>query len=240
MEEEVQSTVDVQKGDVLEGLAKQYGWDPTKGDKSPKEFIEYAMQNLEPRGKELKEVKQTLAKVESHIESLAQERYERKLQELNQRKVHAIESQDFEAVDKIYAETQQLKQDHVKQPTSPVEVFTTKYASLINDASLEAFEIRQFVASRDEDLGKRSLSPEDHLAIIEKDMLKKFPDYFNISQAKPNLAKDAESSTNMSGKKSFGINDLNPEQREIALAGQRMGRPIEKYIETLAKLGELK
>lgn len=242
MEEELKVSEDSSTVDPFSELAKNYGWDPNKGGKSSKEFIEYAMQNLEPRGKELKEVKQTLAKVESHIENLAQERYERKLQALEQRKLAAIESQDVAEIDKVFEEKKQLQQTQIEQakPESLIDLWAAKHSALINDKSLEAFDIKQFIYLRDKDLMSRKLSVEEHLAILEHDMYKKYPEYFNITQAKAAPEKDSQSSSNAKKTVTYTFKDLSPIQQEIALAGEKKGRSIDVYIAGLVKNGVLK
>lgn len=219
-----------QVNDPLAELAQQYGWDPQKGDKSSKEFIEYAMQNLEPRGKELKEVKQNLAAIQSNIEMLVQEKYEKKVQELEYRKLQAIESGNIEEVDKIYAEKQKLAVP-VGMP-SPAEAFLNRYSNVRSDASLEAFEIREFIQKRDEDLGKRSLSAEQHINILEQDMLKKFPNYFNKETPSSGVT-PVTSPTGGVSKGKITLDNLTKEQRDVADYMISRGIPFETYVKGL-------
>lgn len=235
MTEEVIQEQEVQSPqDPLSELAQQYGWNPDKGDKSPREFIEYAMQNLEPRGKELKEVKQNLSTIQANIDMLVQEKYEKRLQELEHRKMQAIESGDVQEVDRIYEERQKLSAPK-GMPTS-VEVFTQKYGSVIEDSSLEAFEIREFIVKRDSDLAKRNLSADEHTAILERDMLKKFPTYFNqgtpIATATP-----VNASTGGTSKKEVTLESLTKEQRNAAEFAMSRGMPLKAYIDGLKSNG---
>lgn len=235
MTEEVIQEQEVQSPqDPLSELAQQYGWNPDKGDKSPREFIEYAMQNLEPRGKELKEVKQNLSTIQANIDLLVQEKYEKKVQELESRKLQAIESGDVGEIDRIYAEKQQLSAP--KGAPSPVDVFTNKYSHVLEDTSLEAFEIREFIQKRDSDLSKRNLSADEHIAIVERDLLKKFPDYFKQGNTQSAVT-PVSTSTGGSGKKEITLASLTKEQRNAAEFAMSRGMPLKAYIDGLKNNG---
>lgn len=236
MTEEViqEQAVEQPSQDQFAELAQQYGWNPEKGDKSSKEFIEYAMQNLEPRGKELKEVKQNLSTIQANIDMLVQEKYEKRLQDLEHRKMQAIESGNVQEVDRIYEEKQNLASP--KGLPSAAEMFASKYSNVIGDVSLEAFEVRDFVAKRDSDLAKRNLTPEEHINIIEKDMLKKFPAYFNQGTPISAIA-PVSSSTGGTTKGKITLESLTKEQRNAAEYSMSRGMPFEVYVAGLKSNG---
>lgn len=235
--EEKQVSSEVSSNDALADLAQQYGWNPEKGEKGPKEFIEYALQNLEPRGKELKELKNELTYVRSHIEEQKKAAYQQAIVDMEQRKQAAIAAGDVKAVDAIYEERQKL----VAPVTyDPVNEFTSRYEHITKDSSLEAFEIRKFIVERDKDLDTRGLDKETHVKILEADMLKKFPDYFGQSKAKTPVEKDSTSQTDLRVKKKYSYSDLNSVQKDVASYMKAQGHSVDDYIKGLVDSGALK
>jgi hypothetical protein len=232
MTEEVIATVEETVKDPYIALATKYGWNPEKGDKSPQAFIEYAMENLEPRGKELKEVKQTLAALSTHMEEQKKQAYQQALKDIEARKEAAIRAGDAKAIDQIYEEKHKLA--NPIQVMNPLNAFDMKYHEMINDMSLDAFDIRKFVENRFIDLKDKNLSPDEHVAIVEKDMLKKFPDYFGIIKSKPALEKDQNrNSSDGTTTQDLSYGDLTKEQKEVAQFLKTRGIAIEKYITSL-------
>lgn len=234
MTEEVIATVAEKETvqDPYAALATKYGWNPEKGDKTPQAFIEYAMENLEPRGKELKEVKQTLVALSAHMEEQKKQAYQQALKDIEARKDVAIRAGDAQAIDQIYEEKHRLA--NPIQAVNPLNAFDMKYHEMINDMSLDAFEIRKFVENRFVDLKDKQLSPDEHVAIVEKDMLKKFPDYFGTVKSKPALEKDqGRNSSDSTTHQDISYEDLTKEQKEVAQFLKTRGVAIEKYIKSL-------
>lgn len=227
--------------DPYADLAQKYGWKPEKGEKSPKEFIEYAMENLEPRGRELKEVKQTLSELKMHMDEQIKQAREQARAELENQKRAAIASGDIEAADKVYNELRKIQQPEATQSDEMAQqMFAQKHASLIADDSLEAFEIKNFLHARHQNLSTFGINPEAKFQRLEEEMMKKFPSYFGVNTVTNPVAAERISTSQAVGKKSFGYADLNKEQREIADFMKMQGVPVEKYIDGLVKEGALR
>lgn len=227
--------------DPYADLAQKYGWKPEKGDKSSREFIEYAMENLEPRGRELKEVKQTLSELKAHMEEQRKQGYAQAMADLENQKRAAIAAGDVEAADKVYNELRKIQQPHNQQTDERAqEMFAQKHASLIADDSLEAFEIKNFLHARHQNLSTYNLDPDTKFQRLEDEMMRKFPAYFGVNTVTNPVAAEKVPTSQAVGKKSFGYADLSKEQREIADFMKFQGVPVEKYIEGLVKEGMLK
>ncbi len=233
----------------IEALAKSHGWKPD-GERNAEEFIQFALDNFSPRGKEIKDLKATVDAMKSHMDKQKQLGYEQALSDLQRARQDAIIDGN---VDEVNTLDQQIDQyEHALAAEAPQQEFhpaalnfMERHAEWMNDKdSLEAFEMRSFVQQRDAALAALYPNdPEKHIQVLEKNLKEKFKDYFG--KGEPNYYPSGDSDhTSGTAKprsnKKVGLQDLNPAQRMIAKQFEKRGvMTVDKYIQQLKDLGEL-
>lgn len=223
-----------------EAMAK--GWKPD-GVKSAEEFLraEPLYEEIKSRGKEIKELKETLDALKSHMDKQQEVGYKKALDDLKEQRIEAIQMGDVEAVDKLDSEIA----DHTKQalPTV-VESFQERNKTWLNDPSLKAEEMRQFMLERDNQLAKFNLSESEHIKIIEQDLREKFVSYFepegDVVETKPAAVESGKHKPSPKKKAKFSFDDLSPVQKQCARRFNKSGvMSVDQYIQSLIETGEL-
>ena len=228
----------------IEEQAKATGWKP-EGEKTAGEWMrtESLYKGLEARGKEIKELKQTLNEVKQHLTKQEQLGYQKALKDLEAQRIAAIESGDVssvESLDKdIKVATDSLKPESNIHPVA--QEFLNKYQDLMQDPSYKATKMRDFISKRDEELTKYNLTPEKHMSVIEQDLKSEFSDYFKSEapkQAKHVVESDATPVTAKKAK--YKYSDLSPEQQKCYTLFEKRGiMKGSDYIKQLVDLGDL-
>ncbi len=234
----------------IESLAKSHGWKPD-GERNAEEFIQFALDNFSPRGKEIKELKATVDAMKSHMDKQKQLGYEQALGDLQRARQDAIIDGNIDEVNTLDQQIDQyehaLAEEAPRQEFHPAALeFMERHAEWMNDKdSLEAFEMRTFVQQRDTALAALYPNdPEKHIQVLEKNLKEKFKGYFGKSEPNyyPSGDSDHTSGTarTRSSNKKLGLQDLNPAQRMIAKQFEKRGvMTTDKYIQQLKDLGEL-
>ena len=232
--------------DPYHALAKEYGWNPN-GPKDAEAFLRYGLENLEPRGRELKELKQTLNELKTHMKKTEDVTRQKVLAELQQQRIEAIEAGDLEAVNtaeqNINAYSAPIA---APQSMKALDDFKERNSSWINDTSLEAKEIQALALMKDKELATLNLEPETHLRMIERELKKEFPERFRgpedvevadvISPVEPRSFE-----TRSKGKTKYTYKDLDSAQKHCYNLFKDKGiMSGEEYIESLVKIGDLK
>jgi hypothetical protein len=228
---------------------KSKGWNPD-GPKSAEEWAraEPLYQEIKARGKENKQMRRTINELKDHMQKLEQHAYERAVRDLEREQKEALSIGDEETANRIQAE----KENMVKpEPVhDAVLEFQDTHSAWLQDKSFESLEMQRWVMQRDNDLMSYNLPPEEHMALLDEHVRKKFPSYFGAGQEQeetPTVKAAVESghSNNVVGpakgkKKKFSLADLNPEQKQTARDFEKMGvMPIDEYIKQLVASGDL-
>ena len=238
-EPKVDSAVDE---DAIVAEATSKGWKPD-GPKSAAEFLraEPLYEEIKTRGKEIQELKATMDALKTHLDKQKEAGYKQALADLEQRKVEAIQMGDVEGV----AEVEKQIADH-QAPEAPqtllpaVAQFKEKHSAWLNDPSYEAQQIREFVEARDTQLATYNLSPDEHIKIIESDLLKKFPNRFKSNRPRPTTTAVEAPTAKAPKAKTANFSDLSSEQKLVCRQFERTGvMTRDEYIKQLKDLGEL-
>lgn len=242
----------------LEKLAASYGW-RQDGKRSAEDYVKFALQKLPEANKRLESKDNELFKLSSMVEELTahmqkqkEVAYQQAIKDLNQQRTQAIQAGDVKLVDEIEKQKQELQpagksenqQNGALHPA--ILSFEEKNAEWLNDDSLDALEMQDWMEHHAERLAKKFKLPiEDHMKRLEEDVRKKFSSYFESKAEPGNHSAQVESgsdgSTFKSGAKTFTFNDLSPTQKEVAKYLKDTGRmDYKKYIAQLVEFGDLK
>ncbi len=227
----------------IEALAAKHGWEK-EGKRTAEEYIEFAMEKLPERGKELSKMKAMLEEVTSHMKKQKEVAYQQAVQDLEAQKRDAISMGDHELVDQIEKEKANLD---AQETPNAVAAFQEKHANWLNDISSEALEMQDFVYRQDQLLASKNLPPEQHMQILDENLHKKFPDYFGVEVVeKPQRRAAVESGEGSNvakaapAKKKHTLNDLSDVQRDMAKFLEMQGTMTSaEYIKQLEELGDL-
>lgn len=239
--EAVEETVEEKVASGIEALAERHGWDPNK-EKSAEEFVEYALKNLEPRGKEIKELKSTLDELKSMMDKQQELGYKKAVEELKAQRLEAIRDGDVSEVDRLDVEIQKNQSNIKDEQSAEVNSFLERNNSWIKDPSYRAQQIRDFAHKRDQELAAFNLNPHEHLKTIEADIKSEFKDYFHEEPAEVPTVSVESSGSAVSGTrvKKTTFNDLSPEQKTICRQFERQGvMSADEYIKQLKEIGAL-
>ncbi len=232
---------------AIETLAASYGW-KAEGKKSAEDYVKFALEQLPERGEalkeqsaEIKELRTIANSLASHVEKQKQLAYNQAVEDLKNQKREAIENGDVNR----YEQLEQLEKN--EEVNKVVGSFREKHQEWINGTGDTELEMQAYMLSMDKTLGTKGLPVDQHMALLEDKLLRKFSSYFDKEEYsnKPS-AVDSLQSSNVagkvrSGKKHFSINDLNDEQKSVAKFLDRQGTlKIADYIKQLADAGDLK
>lgn len=224
------------------------GWKPD-GPKSAEEFLraEPLYEELKARGKEIKELKTTLDELKGYMTKQQELGYKKALRELEEARRDAIRLGEVEQVESLDLQIQDQRNEFntvvTKEAQAEVAAFAERHKDWIHDPSYEAQEIREFVKRRDNELVSFNLPPAKHLATIEQDMMKKFPNRFGpITRDKPSTQAVESDGSLVVGtkKKKVTFSDLNEQQKTCARQFEKRGiMTRDAYIQSLIDLGEV-
>lgn len=240
-----------------EEMAKEYGWNPS-GEKSAKDFIKYALDELPKRGdglkaqnkkleaknSELSELKSVLNELTSHMNKQKEAAYNQALQDIANQRRQAIIDGDVALVDQLDQQKDTLQ---TPQPNiSAVEEFQKRNDQWLSGTSAVELEMQAYTYQMDNTLGRKKLPPEKHIELLEEAIKRKFSSYFDSDtdeEVNPTV-EAVQPDANIMGKrkqKSFGYNDLNDIQKSVAnYLAQKGTKTVDQYIKELVELGELK
>lgn len=241
----VDDVKDESKLSDIEHKAKEKGWNPD-GEKSAEEFLraEPLYDEIKARGKEIKELKQTLDELKGHMDKQQELGYQKALHELKAQRVDAIEMGDVKNVNELDQQIKEYEQNLNVQPAVLPEVaaFQDRNKEWIEDPSYEAQQIREFAHQRDQELAQFNLPPEEHLKMIESDIRKKFKSrYASDEGSRKGMAVETDAApAKPVHKKRYKFSDLNAEQKKCARHFEKRGiMKVEDYIKSLVDLGEI-
>lgn len=241
--------------DPIEKMAVDYGWDPN-GKRSAEEYIKYALDKFPERGEalskqarkiedkdsELSKMKVILNELSSHMKKQKNMEEQNRLNAIEEYRNQAIQNGDVQLVKEL---DQQKLQVHVPEP---VQDFMSRHNEWFNGMEYEHLEMREWVDRQDKILGQRGLAPAEHIKILEANLHKKFPNYFNKSNEEVEVINrtdtvDSLHNSNVVGKsnrkKSYAFEDLSKEQKEAAKYLEKQGMSVSDYIKQLVEFGDL-
>jgi len=227
--------------DPVQKLAAEHGWDP-EGSKSAEEFVKYGLDQLAPRGRELRDIKRTVNELKDHMKKVEEKTRTETIAELTQQRYDAISVGDATEVDRLDQEIQNAQQPEAASMEIPeVAEFQKKHEKWLKDDSDEAVLMKKAMLEADEYLARMNLEPSKHLALVEKELQMKFPHMFDQEEATIPSAVESDSARVKSNfKKTYNFNDLNADQKSICKDFEKLGvMSKEEYIDQLVKLGEL-
>ena len=223
------------------------GWDP-KGEKTAEEWAKDGelYRAIKDRNKEIKTLKRTIEELKTLQQKQGELIYQQIMTQLEQEQKNAEVKGDKEAL-KIVEQKQKQAQATVS-PLIPQEVldFQERNIDWWNGKGWKEQEMRDFALKRDNELMKLKLPINEHMDMLEKEVKEKFNSYFNKDLNEKKVKIPAVEGNNGIGivknsKRQYTIDDLNPEQKRAAKDFARLKvMPIDKYIDELVALGELK
>lgn len=204
----------------------------------PKEFME-----RNPLYKEVKQLKSTLTQLNSHYQKVAEtertkakEEYEAKLASLQDEKIKALDEEDHKRVVEI---------DNEIRNTNPPEEQVSDN-TLFKDwvSKNDWYEADKFLKIEADMLGSQLVSKDlygvDLFDTVKEHLKQKYPDRFKSPRDKP-AAVEGSTNGNRASKKTYTINDLTQDERQIYNNFERMGvfkadGSAEKYIKEVIDL----
>ena len=250
---ETEETVLVDKTSTSEQEAIAKGWKPD-GPKSADEFLraEPLYEELKQRGKELKTLRSQVETLTKHVGGLKKAGYQEKIDVIQAERESAVARSDQDSLNYLDDELQKVQIEMVQEVQEVQEPqahpaaleFLDKYKDVLQDYSLEAQGIKEFIDERDKQLATHNLDPVIHMKTLEKDMKSQFPDRFRTEQQTeaPIMAVESDSRPVTSRRKSkYAFSDLSADQKNIYKYMERKGVMTgPEYIKQLAEIGELK
>lgn len=224
------------------------GWNPN-GPKSAEEWAraEPLYEEIKARGKENKQMRRTINELKEHMQKLEEHAYQKAVRELEKEYKTAVYNGDEEEAQRLQQEKEQMVKP---EPVHDAVLdFQDQHAEWLNGKSFEALEMKNWVMQRDNDLMSYGLPPEEHMALLDEHVRKKFPNYFEPVQeevSQVTAAVDSGHSNNVAApasksKKKFALADLNAEQKQTARDFEKMGvMSVDEYIKQLVSNGDLK
>lgn len=229
----------------VEKEALETGWDP-KGKKSAQEWVNSAplYKAISEKNKELRDLKHRFSELASHVSNLQKAGYQEKVDYLESERKAAVARSDYESLKYYDKQLDQVKQEFNQIQTPQKEAhplalaFMDKYKDLLGSNP----HIHQFVFNRDNELGTKGLSPEEHIRLLEQDLRNEFPNRFTTEKVKPITMVESDSRpVKRESKAKYTFEDLNKDQKYIYKFLERktkMGG--EEYIKQLVETGVLK
>lgn len=246
LDEPVESEAPVESSPI-EALASQYGWS-SDGEKSAEDFIKVAMDKFPDQSKKIKQLFRAVEEMKVHMSKTEQVAYEKAKRELDNERVHAIQSGDVERVDAIDKARAELPAAIVaEEGLHPAIVeFEERNDKWLKGTSYEELKMQKWISEYGAILGRKKLPVDEHMSILENHLKKEFPSYFNEeSEDEPRSpvasARDSSPDRQVGKNKKFTFNDLSPGQKKVARDFEAAGfMKIDAYIKDLIEHGELK
>lgn len=250
------------------GLAKEYGWKPN-GPRSAKEYILFALDNLpkknaalEVQNKTIVDKEKKIAEMEVVLNQLAHDMakqkemaYKQAEADLKAQRREAIARGDADLVDELDLAQQNLKQDLEQAHQSNDELKQQAYNQLLIDTfrennskwvygkDIDSLEAQAYARQLEATMSANGMDLKEQLETIEKAVQKKFPHVFAEEEEPDNPVESVQPSANVMRKptRKFTIKHLNDAQKQAAqYLADRGTMTVDKYIERLVELGELK
>lgn len=234
--------VEEKKYSPIEEMALKYRWDPN-GDRTAEEFIALALEQFPEKSQKIKRMQKTLDHLVEHNKQQEQAAYERAMRDLTEQRNKALQVGDHATAQAIEQEAENLKP--AVQIPPEFEDFLERHSEWFNSPKYEHRQMKKWFLAEDQVLTAFNLSHEDHVRELEEGLMKQFPEYFNkspeVKQVSPVESGYGSNVAGKKGKRSFGISDLNDEQRRIANEFAFSGvMTKEEYIKQLVQSGVLK
>lgn len=253
----------------IEKKAIEIGWDPNHQGKTfvaAEEYVNRAplFRRIEEQSKELRELKNIQKQTLDHISSVRQDAYDKALQDLENKKLHAVSTGDVERYKAVEVEANSIKtkmaNDPITKQTQPqpdpdIMNWVSKNSSWYNTDSVEnrkmkaaAELIDTFMTNNariEQNISKDQipkLNIKEHFETVEKEVKRLFPHRFeNMNREQPSAV--GKSTTGSSGNvvSTNLVSRLTPQQR---IMGERFYKgdkdyPLEKYAADLEATGRL-
>lgn len=229
----------------IENLASQYGWNP-EGEKTAEEFVKVALEKFPDQSKKIKQLFKTVDDLKVHLDKTEKFAYERAKKELDDQRKAAILEGDVETVERLDKEREQLQIVETSPEMHPsILEFEERNSSWLNGTSYEEIEMQQWVVQHGQMLGQKlKLPTNEHMALLEQHLKKKFPQYFEVQEETqiktPVMSSNSNVASSKKGKKNYTLADLTIEQQNIAKNFSSLGvMTVEDYIKDLVKHGEI-
>lgn len=228
---------------TIEQRMVQLGFDP-KGPKSLEDWIE---DGLQMRNEKITDLYKSINDLKDLTEKQVKTAVQKARSEWEEQRDDAIARGDVRAV----KELERDKEHHELQAVIKVEAqaFMERNAEWYNGLEPEHLEMRKAALEMDNELAKQHLEPHKHFETLEKYMKKKFNSYFSPQDSeeeepvrKRSAVESGSSvvSSKSSTKKTYTMNDLNPQQQSVAKRLIKLGHmTLEDYTKQLVAAGDL-
>jgi hypothetical protein len=241
--------------DVVAEATKQ-GWKPG-GSKSAEEFLRAGdlYKEISSRGKALKEknkeiaeLQETLAELKQFMNGQKEIGYKQALADLYRQRAQAIADGDIETVNTAEEAIKNTTQEYqsVIKPTLPREAedFYQQHKTWIEDKTPKTAHLRAYAQRVNESLATMQLSPAEHVAALEDELKRAFPDRFGakVEQVEQSfVASDTPSGRTPAKKTKYSFSDLTDTQKTCCKHFVKHGIMKEDdYIKSLVESGVLK
>lgn len=235
--------------DALLNLAVAYGYDPEKGEKTPEDFIKYALdgrKKVREKNKEINEMRIVVDQLANDLKKQKEVAFNQAKAELEAQKQNAIQNGNYQEIKHLELQEKQLEKDQLSDPAREAifEDFRMRNSDWIDGDSFADLEIQGYAETIEKALLRKNLSPSEHVARLEDAILAKFPDYFKSNKNNAIDVEPVQEDNNVVAKtkrkKTFTINDLTDAQKLGAkYMSDRGHMTVEQYIEKLVENGDL-
>lgn len=228
--------------------AKGIGWRPKEdwsGD--PDEWVDAAefvrrkplFDRLHKQERALREKEARLEAVSQHAAKVEKLTRERTIAELEAKRLNAVEIGDTTAFKHVDEQIREIQKEIIPEPPKnppilpEVEEFTKRNKWFESDE-----DMTDYAMARARKYADQGIALKDSLPQVEKDIRRAFPHKFaNPNKEKPAAVGSGQSEVRA---KSFGYNSLDDGQKAVWATLKNSGMTLEKYINDLKELGELK
>jgi hypothetical protein len=244
----------VEQQAVVQGWMPLEEWKAAGRDEAEhrpaKEFVERGelYKSISSTKRELKNAQAQLSALQRHHVHVFQKAHEQAVRDLRAEKRLAIRNEDFDRLEEIETEIEQLNDQHVKESqviaatvapapaVSPVfQAFVDKNPWYLTDKSLrDEADAQGFIFLNNG--GDRN----ELFAHVEKTMKAKFPDKFGVRRAAPNAVVGANKTNKPAGKAGLTILDVPEDMRPVIRHFcESTGMSEADYIKQLKKNGAI-
>ena len=260
VEEKVETKTDVVEPSATELAAQVQGWVPEEewvesgreaSDWRPaKEFLDRGelFKTIHSTKRDLKQTQAALTALQKHQQFMFDKGYQKALTDLKKEKRLAIKNEDFERLEAIEEEIEEVTEQHqeAKQEMAQVAVgaqvsgphpdfvdWQSRNQWYSNDSDLREFADASGLIYFNKNPG---ISPQEVLKYVETSVRKKFPEKFGVKKAAPNAVAGVDRS-GTSGRKAPKVSfELDEMEREIMTTLVKSGvMTEEQYIADLKK-----
>lgn len=234
----------------VEEQAREQGWSPD-GELSADEFVRRGslFKKIHSQTAQIRELKDTLNKLSSHVESSEKAAYDRALAQLKDQRDNAILSGDLDTVRTIEKQAEVLQQKQQQPMLPPTRQFSAeeiefaeRNKSWLNTDPANSEIVHEALAFDTYLVNNRKdLNDTQRLQLIEEKLRRIHPDKFS----NPKKFIPAAVATSSGGNKETGtsrlINRMSAQQRAIGEQFSRLvpGYSLEKYAQELDRQGNL-